>query len=57
MVVDTSVQCACDQQYTCVDICIVIPYVARNKFAIVVSHYGVLKKKKKKKKKKSADQS
>ena len=46
MVVDKSVQCTCDQHvYTCVYICIVVPYVARNKFAIVVSHYGPLKKK------------
>ena len=26
-------------------ICIVVPYVARNKFAIVISHYGPFKKK------------
>ena len=37
VVVDTSVQCACDRQY--VYIFIVVPYVPRNKFAIVVAHY------------------
>ena len=37
------VKWACDQQYTYVHICIVVPYVARNKFALVVSHYGPLK--------------
>ena len=30
-------------------ICIHVPYVIMNKFAIVVIHYGPLKKKKKKK--------
>ena len=37
----------------CIYVCIVVPYVARNKFATVVSHYGPLKKKTKKKKRNS----
>ena len=41
--------CMCSTVYMCIYVCIVVPYVARNKFAIVVSHYSPLKKKKKKK--------
>ena len=45
-----TVKCTCDCQY--VYVCICVPNVIINKFAIVVIHYGPLKKKFKKKKKK-----
>ena len=42
--VDMSVQSAGDRQHVHSYICIVVPYVARNKFVIVVAHYGTINK-------------